>query len=343
MPPSRPQRQVSRRQLLAGAAVVGASTLAYVVWSPGATVGDGRHDLGTNGIWMQHGWLGADGWFTRYGKEAKKPLFRDPRKLAEAADRLRRHRIRDVFPHLCPAEPGGAIAPHDPIQTERFLDAFERFRVMPWVGGVLGESARPDEPAWRDGFTRSIRALLDAHPRIAGIHVNIEPCPSGHTPFLTLLEELRAGLPKGKLLSVAAYPPPTLLHPFKEIHWDEAYFREVAQRVDQLAVMLYDTALKNVKLYKSLMTQWTREVLDWAGATPVLLGLPAYDDPGVGYHDASVENVPNALAGAHAALQTYPVLPASYQGIALYSEWEMTEDEWGTLRTGFLRPEGPLP
>ena len=50
---------------------------------------------------------------------------------------------------------------------------------------------------------------------------------------MTLLEELRAGLPKGKLLSVAAYPPPTLLHPFKEIHWEESYFREVAQRADQ--------------------------------------------------------------------------------------------------------------
>ncbi|MDI1475921.1 hypothetical protein [Polyangium sp. y55x31] len=322
---------------------MGASTLAYVVWSPGAKVGDGRHDLGTNGIWMQHGWLGGDVWFTRYGKEAKKPLFRDPRKLAEAADRLRRHRIRDVFPHLCPAEPGGAIASHDPIQTERFLDAFASFRVMPWVGGVLDVSARPGDPAFRRAFTRSIRALLDAHPRLAGIHVNIEPCPSGHAPFLTLLDELRAGMPEGKFLSVAAYPPPTVLHPFTGVHWEEAYFREVAKRADQLAVMLYDTALTNVKLYESLITQWTREVLDWAGATPVLLGLPAYDDPGVGYHDAAVENVPNALAGAHAALRTYPALPASYQGIALYSDWEMTEDEWGILRKEFLRPEGSFP
>ena len=341
MPPSQSRGLSTRRQLLACAVVGAASTLAYVVWSPGATVADGRYDLGTNGIWMQHGWLGADGWFTQYGKEAKKPLFRDPRRLAEAAALLRRHRIRDVFPHLCPAAPSGPIALHDPTQTERFLDAFEGFRVMPWVGGVLDVSARPDDRAWREGFARSIRALLDAHPRIAGIHVNIEPCPSGHARHLTLLEELRAGMPKGKQLSVAAYPPATILHPFSEIHWDEAYFREVAQRVDQLAVMLYDTALVNVKLYKNLVTRWTREVLDWAGATPVLLGLPAYDDPGVGYHHADIENVPNALAGAHAALQAYPTLPANYQGIALYSDWEMTEDEWGTLRKAFLRPEGP--
>lgn len=85
------------------------------------------------------------------------------------------------------------------------------------------------------------------------------------------------------------------------------------------------------------MTRWTHEVLAWAEETPVLLGLPAYDDRDVGYHDADVENVSHALAGVHAALETYPRLPGSYQGIALYSDWEMTADEWDTLRTSFLR------
>ncbi|MDC0746073.1 hypothetical protein [Polyangium mundeleinium] len=107
MPPSRSQGLSTRRQLLACAVVGAASTVAYVVWSPGATVRDGRYDLGTNGIWMQHGWLGGDGWFTQYGKEAKKPLFRDPRRLAEAAALLRTLLVnkKELWQQICPDVP----------------------------------------------------------------------------------------------------------------------------------------------------------------------------------------------------------------------------------------------
>ena len=37
--------------------------VAYGIWSPGQIVEDGRNDLGQNGIWLQHGWLGDDAWF----------------------------------------------------------------------------------------------------------------------------------------------------------------------------------------------------------------------------------------------------------------------------------------
>ncbi|MEX0776537.1 MAG: hypothetical protein WD042_12605 [Phycisphaeraceae bacterium] len=31
---------------------------AYMLWQPGQVVTDGRHDRGTNGIWLSHAWLG---------------------------------------------------------------------------------------------------------------------------------------------------------------------------------------------------------------------------------------------------------------------------------------------
>ncbi len=51
----------------------------------------------------------------------------------------------------------------------------------------------------------SVNKLLNANPLLAGIHINIEPVPSGNTDFLKLLKELKHRLPKGKILSVAAY------------------------------------------------------------------------------------------------------------------------------------------
>jgi hypothetical protein len=159
--------------------------------------------------------------------------------------------------------------------------------------------------------------------------------PSGDASFLLLLDELEQALPEGKLLSVAAYPPPTRWHPVPDVHWDEAYFRQVAARADQLAVMMYDTAIRFPKLYQHVMAAWTSEVLAWGREAEVLLGVPAYDDPGVGYHHPTVENLRNALLGIHAALARSESLPESYRGIAIYCEWEMDDGEWQQLRVEF--------
>jgi hypothetical protein len=337
-------RRPSPRRLAVYGAVLGGLALAWLLWSPGETVTDGRHDRGTNGLWMQHGWLGDDGWYARHTRpdnrverDALQARLRDPRHLAATAAHLRRHGVRDLFPHLCPADPRGPIPPVDDAQTERFLDAFEGFRVLPWVGGVLDRHVHLRDPGWRARFVASAAALLAAHPRLAGVHLNVEPCPSGTPELLTLLEELRAALPPGKLVSLAAYPPPSVLHPHEDVHWDEDYRRAVAARSDQLAVMLYDTALGSRKLYAWLLARWTGEVLAAAGDTPVLLGLPAYDDAGVGYHDPDVENLETALRGIHAGLSAHAPLTAAYQGVALYADWELTDDEWETLRREFLR------
>jgi hypothetical protein len=326
------------RTIVLLAAVLGAALVAYALWEPGRVVTDGRHDLGRNAVWIAHGWLADDGWFARHGKADHKSDFRDPARIRRLADRLRRHRIRDVFPHLCPADSSGFIPDVDPDQAQRLLAAMAGFRVMPWIGAALDEDLKRLDDRWRANFVASIRELLTAFPDFAGVHVNIEPCPSGNGVYLRLLDDVRAALPEGKVLSVAAYPPPTRWHPYPEVHWDEAYYREVARRADQLAVMMYDTGLKRPKLYRRLVSDWTREVLNWSAGANVLVGLPAYDDAGVGYHDPEVENLANGLSGMHAGLASHGRLPEVYQGVALYCQWEMDEAEWDCFRRHFCRP-----
>ncbi len=287
--------------------VAGILGITYSLWSPGMTITDGRHDLKSNGLWISHGWLGHGIWFKRYEKDAAD--FHDPQKIADLKAELTEHHMVDVYPHLCPCESGGRIDRVNDEQTQRFLDVFEGMRVMPWVGGVLGNHCHPEDAVWRQRFIDSIVQLLNRHPRLAGIHINIEPLPSGNPDFLVLLEELCSALPRDKLLSIAAYPPPTIWHRCDEVHWEEAYFRAVAQRCDQMVVMMYDTALTYPKLYTNLMKQWTVEVIEWSDDTQVLLGLPAYEDAGVGYHDPAVENLEHALKGIHAGLASFNTLP----------------------------------
>jgi hypothetical protein len=323
------------RTLLLVLGVLGIIGLVYLIYSPGKTIRDGRHDLGQNGIWLQHGWLGHDNWFDEHGRD--RSTIRNDDAIEELASLLNEQRITYLFPHLCPCHSDGRICEVDAVQTERFLNHFPDSKVIPWVGGVLHNQCSPESPGWRRNFVQSSVALLDSHPRLAGLQINIEPLPSGNFDFLLLLDELKAALPPDKILSVAAYPPPTRWHPFPEVHWEESYFREVARRCDLIAPMMYDTAIRFPKLYQSLMRSWTREVLDWSGDTPVLLGLPAYDDADTGYHRPDIENLEASFPAIHAGLLGYKSLPKNYLGVALYSEWEMEGLEWKTYEREFRK------
>ena len=310
----------------------------YVLWSPGVDIKDGRYDLGRNGIWIQHGWLGDDEWFARNQKQDRIPFFRDSTRIQEFASQLHKHHITDVFSHLCPTLKNGRIPSVDHQQTELLLKKFEGFRVMPWVGGVLNKHIFPADPKWRTNFRESILDLLRIHPGFRGVHINIEPWPTGNQDIVILLDEVRKILPKGKILSVASFPPPTFWQPTKGTHWDEAYFRRIAELADQVVIMMYDTSIKYKKFYQYLMKSWTVEALNWSEGIDVLLGVPAYHDKGVGYHDPDVENLQGALSGIHAGLSCYEKIPSNYQGISLYCEWEMDETKWQYLREHFLKP-----
>ena len=61
-----------------------------------------------------------------------------------------------------------------------------------WVGGVLHVSL--ESAYWREAFTQSIVDLLDQRSGFAGVHLNMEPMPSGNEDFLRLLEEIKAAL-----------------------------------------------------------------------------------------------------------------------------------------------------
>ncbi len=318
---------------VAVAALVLCGAAALALWSPGADVRDGRHDKGRHAIWIGHGWLGDDGWFEQYAKDPEE--FRSVERIEAMASRLRDHRIADVYPHLCPSSPQGDIAPVDGAQVERLLDATEGLRVMPWVGGAWGHQAHPEREGWRRRFAGSIADLLRAHPRLAGVHINIEPVPSGSAAFLEVLEAVRAALPEGKVLSVSAHPPPLSL-PLPKTGWEYGYFAEVAARSDQIAVMAYNTGLVHPKLYQAQVASWTRGVLQASDEAEILIGVPTYDDEGV-HHLASVEKVDSALLGIHAGLLDSGA-PAHYQGAALYSAWEMDEGEWAAFRRHMLAP-----
>ncbi len=149
----------------------------YQIWQPGKHVTDGRHDLGHNGIWLQHGWLGDSAWFQRVQKDPR--MFQQPSVILRLKQLLHDHHITDLYPHVAPCAETGEIAGVDARQMQQFLSIMDEFRVIPRVGGVLDVHAFPASTTWRQQFIASIRELLHTYPILAGIHVNIEPLPLG--------------------------------------------------------------------------------------------------------------------------------------------------------------------
>lgn len=314
------------RIVAALAVTLGIPALGYLIWQPGSEAL--LPDFANNAIWIGHGWLGDDAWFARNGRDPAE--FRSEAKISALFRKLADHRIKTVYPHLCPAQPDGKIAAYADVQIERFLDLAEKYgiKVIPWIGGVLEESARPDDERWRRNFIASVGELLKKHPRLAGVQINIEPLPGGNADLLRLLDELRPVV-ANKTLSVAAYPPPTRWHRFPDVHWRLVYINRVARHCDQLAVMMYDTAIPLEKFYVKLMTDWTHELVGAVRPTgcELLLGIPAYEDAGVGYHHPHVENISSALRGISGSDRLDRI-----GGIAIYCEWEMSDAKWQRWR-----------
>lgn len=311
--------------------ILGIPALCYWLWQPGKDNFKFTYNW-NNAIWLSHGWLSDDSWFLR--NKRNKENFRSAEKISALFKKLSENKISIVYPHLCPAQRNGNISPYDHAQMELFLDLAEQYKikVIPWVGGVLDDSARIASKSWCKNFTASIDDMLKKHPRLAGVQVNVEPLPSGNTDFLALLDDLRQ-VTKGKILGVAAYPPPTKWHQYPDVHWESDYLNRVARRCDQMAVMMYDTAIPLEKFYIKLMSDWTKMIVDATCSTncEVLLGIPAYDDAGVGYHHPQVENISAALRGIAAQ-----DLKKWARGIAIYCEWEMNEAKWQTWQK-FMR------
>ena len=84
--------------------------------------------------------------------------------------------------------------------------------------------------------------------------------------------------------------------------WSPADYREAAARVDQLAVMTYNTALPRDWLYGSFVAFETRRILEAVdGRATVMIGVPTYEEPGWTFHPEA-ENMELALRGVRLAL-----------------------------------------
>ncbi|WP_354643391.1 hypothetical protein [Kitasatospora camelliae] len=333
-------RSWSRRRRAAVSVLVVAALLLLPVAGAAAALGihylgdpaDTARTRGRDAVWLGHAWV--DGRKTDAD-------------LAALGERIRGTGIRDLYVHTGPLEHDGSLDGSQSPQAARFVAEVHRtlpgLRVQAWLGDVVAPEKdwglHLDQAEVRDRITASAGQVLDLG--FDGVHLDVEPVRSGSAGWLTLLDRVRpVTAARGAQLSVAA----PQIDPVPGLHrvglavadhgkwWSRSYFAETARRVDQIAVMSYDTAMPLESLYGGYVAQQTELAL---AATPpgtdLLMGLPAYWDDDFG-HRGSAETVAAAVRGARLGLGE-DRRPAF--GLALYVDFTATPEHWEAYRRGW--------
>ncbi|MEW1723954.1 glycosyl hydrolase family 18 protein [Streptomyces sp. NPDC093109] len=318
---------------------VGAAALALRINYAGA-VEDGTRTRGRDAIWLGHAWV--DG--------RKKDVDVDA-----FARRIKGTGIRDLYVHAGPLEHDGTLPASAYPRAEWLIGAVHRalpgVRVHAWLGDILAsetpEGLRLERAASRAAVVRSAGQILDAG--FDGVHFDLEPLHSGNRDYLSLLDDLRALTRARQVpLSVATHQ----IDPLPALHsvagavaghhkwWSQAYFAQVARRVDQVAVMSYDTAMPLEGLYGGYVAQQTALALEVTPAdTDLLMGLPFYYEDDLSHH-GHAETVPAAVRGVRLGLGRTDRARERF-GVAIYVDFAATEQNWTAYREGWGCVAGP--
>ncbi|WP_260612877.1 glycosyl hydrolase family 18 protein [Streptomyces sp. WAC08452] len=296
---------------------------------------DGTRTRNRDAMWLGHAWV--DG-------------RKDDADLAAFAARLKTTGIRDLYVHTGPLEHDGTLPKARYPKARWFIDAVHRelpgVRVQAFLGDVLvteaAEGMRLNQAGTRAAVVDSARQVLDAG--YDGVHLDLEPVHSDDRDYLSLLDDLRAVTRAEEArLSVAAHqidPLPalhTVFNVFTENPkwWSQEFFGQVARRVDQIAVMTYDTAQPLEGTYGGYVAQQTSLALEVTPPTThLLMGLPFYHESNFD-HWGHAETVEAAVRGARLGLSRTDADRRLF-GVAPYIDFAATETNWKEYQEGWV-------
>jgi hypothetical protein len=341
--PEKPKKKVSRRRMIVrwtaiagGVLLLLAALIVGVPFGYLAATGSGHPPAtiaatGGDGLWIGHMWVD--------GRE-------DAASVAKLAATVKADGIKDVFVHDGPLNDDGTLPVQLDPRSAWFAATFHKLapgvRLQAWLGQEVGTGSNElnlADKATQARVVASVEYALDVQG-FDGVHLDMEPVPSGNWGYVQLLEQVHAVTEvRGKYLSIAADQlEPTMgmmaLSDTLAGHahfWSEGYLHQLAGLVDEVALMNYDTWIPTSAAYAGYTKLETQIALHaMPSGVHLIMGLPAYP-PNPPTHDSG-ETVPAAITGVRLAVGSGT--PANV-GVALYvdfaatlGDWEAYEDDW---------------
>jgi len=277
---------------------------------------------------------------------------RDEADITALAGELRSRQIADAYVYVSYLRPTGQFGQTfgEAASFTRTLNAAApEVRVQAWLGipvrprgGILGAGHADLADASTRATIASFAARVMHDGGFDGVHLDPEPVGDGDTGLLALLDEVRGAVGPEAVVSIAA---PHIRPVVAGIElplvgapaWSAAYYREVARRVDQVALMTYDSALPHAAFYR----RWGRfqvialsQALQESGVD-VLIGVPASREVTL-THMPWAESMESGLLGMVDGLNDAAARARTITGVAVYPYWEATDGDWDAYRRLWL-------
>lgn len=298
------------------------------VFRPATSYPGSHFNRGTNAVWLGVEWVnephGAD-------------------EVVALVDDLDHRQIRTVFAYASYRKPDGQFNPTYAHAAEfiRSLKATQPgLNVQAWIGLPLRYVNLGDATVRAE--IAAFCAMLVREGKFDGVHLDPEPISSDDAAVLALLDDVRGALGPEPTLSIATPRIRPILPdaPWPlvgRVAWSAGYYRQVAERADQIAVMTYDSTLPVAPLYRLWMRfqviEVSRAVEDMG--VQLFFGIPTSEEE-TKTHRPDAENVTSGLQGLVEGLNDAEARPAVVTGAAIYPHWETDEAEWAVYESLWL-------
>lgn len=324
--------RVRRLCLRLAVIVLGVAMLGTPSIPPGREVAERQRNKGHNAAWLGVEWVNGE---------------RTMSDTIVLADDLARWQIKYIFVFVSYMKPNGMFSPtysHAADFVRVLKNQHPDLNVQAWIG-------LPLKSAFGSGYvdlgsvlirSRVISLCADMVYGLGfdGVHLDPEPVVDGDTGVLMLLDELRESGATGTLSMATRriWPLPNLILPFVgQFAWLTDYYREIARRVDQIAIMTYDSGLPLPCLYRNWvrtqLVQVSRAVSDLD--VELFVGVPTSEERTF-THRPKAESLAAGLQGVVEGLDDPNARPSAVSGVAIYPYWEMDSNKWATYQSLWL-------
>lgn len=259
--------------------------------------------------------------------------------IRQLANELKTQQVDDVYVYVSYLKAGDFFNPtydYAPNFVTQLKREIPEIRVLAWIGVPISIT-QPDGMfvgnRLESGEIRQqiadFSAMTINELGFDGVHLNAELIPNDDEAFLDTLQSIQETLPDDAYFSTTAHalrldkaitsvPYPTIPH-----HWSGEYLQQVAEFVDQIALMAYDSGLTLPRDYLAWMdyqvtaSQYALSDTD----TELIIGIPTSEE-WTPSHQTQAEMPILALYGI------YINNTGRVDGIGIYPYWDTDETEW---------------
>lgn len=284
-------------------------------------------------------WMGVTWSMDEYSTNDIEQLARD----------LATRQVDDLYVYVSYLKAGDFFNPtYDHAQT--FVESIKRvnpeLRVLAWIGVPISIT-QPDGTYVSNRLESEIirqqiadfSAMTVMELGFDGVHLNAELIPNGDPAFIETLKRIQETLPEDAYFSATAHalrlnePFTSIPYPTIDHHWTPDYLRDVAQQVDQIALMAYDSGLLFPRDYLHWMTYQVQASQQTLAESDVelIIGLPTSEEWSPS-HQTQAETVLIALNGIVEGDN------GRIDGIGVYPYWDTDETEWQSIINSLYTP-----